>query len=59
MVGMIGLRVASIGLLGKLLGVNDIDGDNYYIVPRGVKVSFQNSRLLKRCRFRMAAFVYK
>ena len=45
---MIGLKVASIGLLEKSLGVNDIDGGKYCRVPRGVMVSFQNGCLLKR-----------
>ena len=52
---MMGLKVASIGLLGKLLGVNDINDDNYCDVPRGVMTSFQNGCLLKRCPSRLTA----
>ena len=48
MVGITRLKVASIELLRKLLEENDIDGGNYYIVPRGMMVSFQNGSLLKR-----------
>ena len=46
-------------IVEEVIGVNDIDNDNYCDVPYGVMASFQNGRILKRCPFRMKAFVYK
>ena len=46
-------------IAGEVTGVNDIDDDNYCDAPCDVMASFQNGRLLKRCPFRKAAFVYK
>ena len=43
-------------IAGEVIEVNNIDGDNYYDVPRGVMESFQNDHLLKRCLFRTTAF---
>ena len=47
-VGITRRKIVSIGLLKKLLGVNDIDDGNYYELTRGGMVLFQNGRVLKK-----------